>query len=915
MDTKSKKLSDSLAARVVAFILCVLLLTLSIALALVGIEKTRDLNYEGNFLDAFSKEKSFIETNGFRIIYNETAIDLAEMFQSYKDITNPASSAAIKEQYEVALYEVYNALSGSIHEAILEARDRELEDSMGSEEGAEADPEAGPEEVDTKPGPPVSDVPKKTLPVKSNTSAASIQEESAKTVKEDSDSVKFDEFFGSLENLPVVYYSAEGLHVTHEEGPLPPHLAEENLAIFDAEKLLFNDTFFKISGDSIGGYKLKIRGFSEEGVREEFETVFSNELGIIETKITDQIQDVYGMTRDRLNANAENYMISYYISDGENVLKNIDVADAGVPVAASQFANEPSFFTMNNEEVEMHPSGIDFISKNDILDIIYDPENVVMHFAFDSQFLDEQDNALATFQKEVRNLAIIIIVAIVLALIMLIWLIVVTGRKREDGTRKLYELDKIPAEICIAIFIAIFYMNITFGSDFAATGQTAYIITATSISFILIAMALWIILSVIRNIKAGLIIKRSLIYNIIKYIVIFVKKICGMVAAGFNKQNPIAKTILLVAVLFIIGVLCGILFALGLMGRFGGIFVLMVFLIGVAIFILAIRYAYKLVTKYGGLRKGIEEIVSGNVSYKIPVDEASTAEFDAMSKKVNDIGHAIDVAVQNELRKELMKTELISNVSHDLKTPLTSIITYTNLLKTEGLRSKRAPEYLDIIEEKGQRLNKLTEDLFSAAKAASGDIVMNKEKVDLLSLINQEIVELNGDLTDTGLDIQIKAEADNYYVCADSQLLWRVVDNLMTNVRKYALPGSRVYVEINESDMTTLQIKNISSTQLNIPAEELMERFKRGDESRTTTGSGLGLAIARDLVKMMGGKFDIYIDGDLFKVGLKIPTYKQTDSSDAEPVDTDVERDATSEGDRETTSEGKSDTESDAIKD
>jgi signal transduction histidine kinase len=304
----------------------------------------------------------------------------------------------------------------------------------------------------------------------------------------------------------------------------------------------------------------------------------------------------------------------------------------------------------------------------------------------------------------------------------------------------------------------------------------------------------------------------------------------------------------------------------------------------IVVLIGAVHFTWKWVRRYERLRKGIEEITNGNLDYKIEISEGGKNEFERLSIMVNELGSAQNTAIQNELKNQRLKTDLISNVSHDLKTPLTSIITYTDLLKTEGLKSKNAEEYLNIIEEKGKRLQKLTEDLFDAAKASSGAIQMRKEKVDLLALINQEIAEFNGSFEDAGLELLINAEKEHYYVEADSQLLWRVVDNLLRNVRNYALHGTRVYIDFKEHQkepslssgtllMTTLDIKNISAVKLNVPPEELMERFKRGDEARATDGSGLGLAISKDLVRLMGGWFEIFIDGDLFKVVVMLPPY------------------------------------------
>ena len=306
----------------------------------------------------------------------------------------------------------------------------------------------------------------------------------------------------------------------------------------------------------------------------------------------------------------------------------------------------------------------------------------------------------------------------------------------------------------------------------------------------------------------------------------------------------------------------------------------------------------KAVRKFIEIRKGVEEVRSGNLSYKIPVEtdeKGVMGELDRLAAGINDISLASSIAVQNELKNQRLKTDLISNVSHDLKTPLTSMITYVDLLKKEGLDSPAAAEYLDIIDRKTQRLKTLTENLFEAAKASSGAMPVNMEAIDLSQLVSQGLAEMEEKLAARGLDVRVKNGCEGVRVLADGQLMWRVIENLLGNVAKYALDGSRVYIDLEHiggsgaagagddgsagagsaaAGATTgaagagkvrLDVKNISRDQLNISAEELMERFKRGDESRNTEGSGLGLAIARDLVKLMHGVFEITIDGDLFK--------------------------------------------------
>ncbi len=284
----------------------------------------------------------------------------------------------------------------------------------------------------------------------------------------------------------------------------------------------------------------------------------------------------------------------------------------------------------------------------------------------------------------------------------------------------------------------------------------------------------------------------------------------------------------------------------------------------IPVFIAIFIFVPKWVRKYLAVKEGVAQINAGNLDYQIPVDDHG--ELDRLAMRINEISQAMNIAVQNELKNQRMKTDLISNVSHDLRTPLTSMISYIDLLKTEGLDSENAQEYLKIIDEKTQRLRKLTDDLFEAAKASSGNIPVELMKLEMTSIVNQALGEMEERLSEKDLEVIFTNKAESVYVTADGQLLWRVIENLLTNVSKYALPGSRVYMDIVEEDgMICLDVKNISKEQLNISADELMERFKRGDESRNTEGSGLGLSIAKDLTGLMNGQFSIVIDGDLFK--------------------------------------------------
>lgn len=242
-----------------------------------------------------------------------------------------------------------------------------------------------------------------------------------------------------------------------------------------------------------------------------------------------------------------------------------------------------------------------------------------------------------------------------------------------------------------------------------------------------------------------------------------------------------------------------------------------------------------------------------------------------MSEDINSIGEGLEVAVQSSVKNERMKTELITNVSHDLKTPLTSIINYVDLLKTDGLDSEKAQKYLDVLDRKSQRLKTLTEDLVEASKLNSGVIELQCEKIDIVQLVNQSLAEYEERFAASRLELIKNFKNQKIYVHADGRKTWRALDNLYSNVCKYAMASTRVYIDIERNGgMVVVSIKNISAGKLNFNGEELMERFVRGDVSRTTEGSGLGLSIAKSIMERQEGGLDIVLDGDLFKVQLSL---------------------------------------------
>ncbi|KNZ42194.1 sensor histidine kinase [Acetobacterium bakii] len=289
-----------------------------------------------------------------------------------------------------------------------------------------------------------------------------------------------------------------------------------------------------------------------------------------------------------------------------------------------------------------------------------------------------------------------------------------------------------------------------------------------------------------------------------------------------------------------------------------------IFSLGLIVYILYVMG--KKVRKYDEIIQGLERIKNGEVDYKLTGFNGALGE---LAEGINAIGEGITLAVSKEVQSQRMKTELLTNVSHDIRTPLTSIITSIDLLKNGQLNPTEKVKYLNILENKAQRLKTLTDDLFEAAKASSGNIEVNFEAVDLEILMTQGLGEMEEELGSSQLEFITQYPKQLLVVNADGRLLWRVIQNLLSNILKYAQKESRVYVElIKKEGMGIIIFKNISAEPLNISPEELVERFKRGDETRNSEGSGLGLAIAKDLMVIQKGELKIDIDGDLFKAAL-----------------------------------------------
>ena len=267
----------------------------------------------------------------------------------------------------------------------------------------------------------------------------------------------------------------------------------------------------------------------------------------------------------------------------------------------------------------------------------------------------------------------------------------------------------------------------------------------------------------------------------------------------------------------------------------------------------------------------VSRMAEGNLGTKIDTSEMSD-DVKRMAEMVNTLDDSLDLAVRERTRSERMRTEMIANVSHDLRTPLTSIINYVDLIRRENVPNPRVNEYLNVLEEKSMRLKSMAEALMEASRAVSGNLKLDIVEIDMVQMIHQVYGEFQDQMEERQLTPVLSLVDPPAMIRADGKMLWRVLDNLFTNVLKYAKPGTQVLIELAETAHSLIfTMKNVSRTKLSLTADELTERFVRGDDSRSTEGSGLGLSIAKSMTEHLGGRLDVFPDEELFRVRLVFP--------------------------------------------
>lgn len=450
------------------------------------------------------------------------------------------------------------------------------------------------------------------------------------------------------------------------------------------------------------------------------------------------------------------------------------------------------------------------------------------------------------------------------------FLVYAAGRRRTVEGIVLTWFDRIPLDILTVLaggaelFMGILALNILSATgiwrsadiSLGVCGMFGVIMTVTAIAYML---------SLCVRVKAGKWWRNSVCYRIYS-------RIRDLVTMIFRNIGLLWKVILFVGVVSVVD--------LFLIAAFDFGDTAFVFYLGLRLVICAVLCV--VVIQISKLQRAGQCMAEGDLTYKIDTKKMFW-DCKKHGENLNKISDGMSKAVDERMKSERLKTELITNVSHDIKTPLTSIINYVDLLSKEELHNDKAAEYLEVLERQSSKLKKLIEDLVEASKASSGNLAVDSQQLEVGVFVTQTVGEFEERLSIVGLELIVSKLDEPVYIMTDGRHLWRVIDNLMNNICKYAQAGSRVYVNLEAAEQSVrITFRNISKYPLNISGEELMERFVRGDKSRNTDGHGLGLSIAQSLMKLIKGKMDIIVDGDLFKVELTFDRYCDTMKENAD---------------------------------
>lgn len=661
-------------------------------------------------------------------------------------------------------------------------------------------------------------------------------------------------------------YAAESSDVAYSDYYLSENVWKHLQSV--AGDTQFSQQFLYLYGY---GYQLELDAgvrTSAGGTLADYAAAHSNEVSLYDLyiRLNETAENVAAyMWALEDTAALQNSNLCYYITDGSRVYTNVntwkDMAPNSVEEQISAWPMRISYERENGniEENSYFPetrAGYRLSEYLSINSILSDSETVYAGLRPGYPMADSYQERAERFDTLIpsKNMLLFLTVAgLVLTVVSLIAGTFQSGRNPENKEIRLYAFDCLPTEVGVSIGVLAAMLGIGFVSSFYYTyDRTSFtpLMLVYAVFSIVGEAGLYLLLyyALVRRIKAHNLWEKSWLRAVIRL---------GRRAYAARK----ASTRVIWAGIFLI--FLHFLF-LPTAGFFG-------FILCLVVDILILLYLLRDAAGKQTVEEGLKQIGSGNLDYKVDTGELRGDNLE-LARVVNGMGEGLKEAVSRQMKNERMQADLITNVSHDLKTPLTSIINYVDLLKRENIEDPRIRNYIDVLERKSQRLKQLAEDLVEASRASSGNVKLEIVTLNLNELVQQVNGEFSERFSGRNLELICHLPLESALLNADGRYIWRVLENLYGNAAKYSMPSTRIYVDVmKKAGMVMFSIKNISERTLNISADELMERFVRGDSSRTTEGSGLGLSIAKNLVTLMGGSFELYVDGDLFKAMITFP--------------------------------------------
>lgn len=587
----------------------------------------------------------------------------------------------------------------------------------------------------------------------------------------------------------------------------------------------------------------------------------------------------------------------YYAKLGNKVLKNVDLTEDEVKQSPYYYLVKPGEWESNMDEwgymygLANWMDGYDYYWENEMAADkaaarrqLQDGDCIMLRLT------DEQAEVLRAKWETGRDVfyeaLTKCLVTFFVALIAFIYLLFVAGCRPEDENVHLVLIDRMYVEFNLALIagvvigtavVVFVLLDVGFnGSQSGVLGLLTKLLTALLV--LAFGLVMTLVLSLVRNLKNRTFVERSFILRTIRWCWRMVKRICRWFAArckdilhsfgngkdslwqvvfsNYKTRNVVLVLLTYSAVLAIFGIMFGVMIDYG----WG-----LPFMLGIGWFATAVWFLVRRIDGFERVVEALRRLRGGDLTYKLT--DMPAGVFAAMADDINSLGDGMQLALQNEVRAERMKSELITNVSHDLKTPLTSILNYSDLLCQEHLTPEEANDYAKIIHQKGLRLKNLTSDLFDISKVQSGAEQIVCERLDACTLVRQALGEQDKAIGDGKLTLKVDLPEHELPIWADGRKMSRVMENLIGNCIKYAMPGTRVFISVKqEENSSVIELKNIANYAMDFDVSEITERFVRGDAARSTEGSGLGLAIAKSYVEACGGTFMVSVDGDLFKV-------------------------------------------------